>query len=706
VSSASCGCATELATARASGRERAQQRGRGHGGDEHHDHAGTEHLLAQDSAGQADGGEDDADLPTRGHADTDQQPVLLDHQATGQLASHGDGRQDHAVDEHLRVQEDGRVHDGASVDEEHGAEASDQVVDEVLHRVRGFVLALGLEVDLLQGNAGEVGADDARQPHLQRRGSVQDHGREHDGFTSLLVHLGEQAHDLAGIAVPQQGNHDDEQDRSTQLERELAHGDGLGGVEVGAERQSEEGQDVVDHRGVDDDARELLIDHAQLSQDRGGDAHRRGREDTSEEHSDGPGQSLGEVGEDESADDGHDHADNSDLPAGLGVFEQAVQVGLQADLEQQEHGSDLSQSRDERDAVLAAQLVHEMRLGEHDADQQASDQASEDTWLLQELGKGSQQSGQQHGPSDPQQVVSKFSVHDDSIVCVRLRSTGERLNDFTNNSKGSVCGKKKTTAVVAVGDGCLSRVGDRVVLKQLALLPGGERVEVLDLLLREREVLAPAGVHVDVERGALVRAAVARDVLQDRRGGRHRDEPVEHLADLADLAVAHPALNVHAGRGALPARVRLLVASAQDAALVHEQVVASVVVAAPPQRRRRVRLGVAVHLVAEVFVEQPRSQERVLVEQLARLGVHLVPGLVHVRVHPALDDAGPAVGPAPLPGLASDLDLLGVLHAQGQASPLALAAVRPASVGLAPLGSTVLGQGALELLGRHVFSVG
>lgn len=402
--------------------ELGQDGGRRHGRQQHHDHAGAEEFLRQDGGRETEGGEHDADLTTGGHAHTDDETVFLDHEPAGELPHHGDGREGQPVHQHGGVEEDGGVHDGTSVDEEDRADAGDQVVDEVLDRVVAVVLALAREEVLLEGDAGEVGTHDGREARVEGQPTVEQHEAENHGLTRLHVQLAQPAHELGGQEVADQRDDDDEADGAAHLQGQLHGHDATGHVEGLADGEHHQGQHVVDDGGVDDDLGVLLVEDAQLTEHRGRDAHGRGGEDATLEQRDLPGGVHRVEGVGEATGHRDDDADDRHLPARLGVLDELVDVALEPSLEQQQHRRQLSQALDEGHAVLAADLLHDVGVVEQHAVQDASEESTQHTRLVELLGEPTSEDGEDHCPAEPQEVSREFSVHGTSNSPVQMAS--------------------------------------------------------------------------------------------------------------------------------------------------------------------------------------------------------------------------------------------------------------------------------------------
>jgi hypothetical protein len=148
------------------------------------------------------------------------------------------------------------------------------------------------------------------------------------------------------------------------------------------DREDDETQDVVDHRGPQDRLALAALDRSEVAQHSGGDADARGRERGADEQVDEQGALRQQPCRDAPPERhrGHD-AEHGDQERGRAHPDESPQVGLQPDLEEQQQHADLGQEvqrgngPEEVGAVTADDQRHEV------AETHAHQQLAEHRWL-------------------------------------------------------------------------------------------------------------------------------------------------------------------------------------------------------------------------------------------------------------------------------------------------------------------------------------
>lgn len=338
-----------------------QRRRSDDGGQENHDHRSAEQLTVEDTILQTKRGEDNADFSARDHAEThDQSATSRDNQSTDQLAEDGDQAENQPQPQRFGVAKNSRINDGSRVDEEDRSQSRHHRINEVLDGF-GRVVSPFLEECLIQSNPSEIGANDGCQAGDLSSDPVEDHEGQDDRFARLQVEAGQGLDDSGREVMSQNGNYQHKQHCTTDLHPQDQSRNIPLLVERAADRQGQQPQHVVDDSGRDDDAPEVAVEHAEFGQNCGSDTDACRGEDTSLEESHGPAGAHSVEDVDAAADHRDKHPQDSDLPASTSIVDDALDVGFQPSLEQEQHGSEFGQADDQL-RFSTADLLHHFGL--------------------------------------------------------------------------------------------------------------------------------------------------------------------------------------------------------------------------------------------------------------------------------------------------------------------------------------------------------
>ena len=205
------------------------------------------------------------------------------------------------------------------------------------------MLELFLRLGLGDDQAGDERADDRGQADIRRDERQREHEHERRHERRFREHRpGEHLPlDAAGATGCRESEPDQPERRHQDEERGLGL---LAGGRAGHESDRDQGEDVVDHRGAEDDARERLVEHAQLAEDPARDPDARGAQGEADERGRldlGPDRQP----EPDPGRDRQDHRDDRGQHGRPTHRQQVVEAHLQPDREQQDDHAELGEDR-------------------------------------------------------------------------------------------------------------------------------------------------------------------------------------------------------------------------------------------------------------------------------------------------------------------------------------------------------------------------
>ncbi|HVZ76853.1 MAG TPA: hypothetical protein VG818_02595 [Gemmatimonadaceae bacterium] len=310
---------------------------------EHHEHDGPEKRRVNGAAREPHLCEDQPHLAAWHHRHADQQAVAAappGHEPGDHLAEDADGDESGPGKQCLGARERAPVHGGADAREEDRHE-------EVPDRRRGFLDHLPLR-QVVQHEPGRERADDhrrargIRQPRKQERERDCGEPQGAGGLDAL-----DDAEDRRRHAHPHEHGHDHECGRDAGNAAHAAHRDGVAGDDPSHHGQDHQPDDVVDHGRPEHDAPLARVQAAEFGQHARRDADRRGaqrRAAHQRRHTRDAEHLRGQEPEPER----DRHARDSDRSRDAADLHERADVGLEADLEQQQDHADLGHRVDDR----------------------------------------------------------------------------------------------------------------------------------------------------------------------------------------------------------------------------------------------------------------------------------------------------------------------------------------------------------------------
>ena len=367
-----------------------EQRWRHQRGDEDDDQQGGVLIVAEDSLGEADRGEDDPDLAAWDHPDADEQPI--DTQAAGaagrrQLAEHGDDEQRGGQTEHRWPGHRGEVGVEADLHEEH----RDQHVGD------GAELALDASVVIAAPDrqAGDEGADDRRQVGPRGRPRERQHepqGDDDEGRRRPRPPVDRPEDDRDGHDPRRRGDHE-EADRPADRAEDRQGVDVVARHDLDDHGEDQQAEDVVGDRRAEDDPRLGGRQGAQVTEHPRRDPDAGCRERRADEQGGVAG--LAETEGDTAAEhERHGNADHGDGHRGATDATQFREVHLHPDLHEEQQDAEFGKG-DDRFAVGRDPAEHGR------PDQDADDDLADDSRNVDPL---AQFGGELGGDQDHRQV--------------------------------------------------------------------------------------------------------------------------------------------------------------------------------------------------------------------------------------------------------------------------------------------------------------
>ena len=291
-------------------------------------------------------------------------------------------------------------------------------MDHVLQRVVAAVEEV-LVVDLVQDQAGGEGADDGGEADLVRRPGEDEEEDEGGGEEHPLdaQPAGQPEHARRQPAAYEDGAA--EEDHRLDDDHQDVHGGelaaGVGGADdAGDDGQDDQAEDVVDDRRAEDDLRLPGGDLPQVGQHPGGDADAGGAEGGADEEVDQKVLVGQEVGRHRPAEEERRHdAEDRHQQAGDTHRQHLLDVGFQADVEEQQDDADLGQDLDPQ---VGAQEVEEVDPDEGEvAQEDAEHQLAQDRRLADALEHLAAELGHREDDGDAEE-----DRHDGAAVALAL----------------------------------------------------------------------------------------------------------------------------------------------------------------------------------------------------------------------------------------------------------------------------------------------
>ena len=308
-------------------------------GDEDHRDQRAVLVLAQYVVGQADAGEDEADLAAGEHPEADQEPVpdaAEQAHAGDELAEAGHDAEHRDEGEEVGVGERVEVGLDADLEEE---DRDEQVADrgELPPDARGRRGAT-------QGDAGRERTHDRGE--VRGVGEQGEHQREREGDRHERARRPgppvDELEDLRTELRPDADREDEERHRDHDDLHDVDHVDGPRGGDPHDDRQQHQAHHVVGHRGAENRAPLDAGQRPQVAEHPGGDAHARGGKRGAEEQGHVARLAEHEPGED-AEDNRDDDADRRDQQRGLPDRPQLRETELEPDLEEQQDHAELGE---------------------------------------------------------------------------------------------------------------------------------------------------------------------------------------------------------------------------------------------------------------------------------------------------------------------------------------------------------------------------
>jgi hypothetical protein len=402
---------------------------------QHHQHqrrerARVEQRPALQHERGADAGEDQADLAARHHADRDRQPVgaAVEHaQPARELAGDRRGHERRAEPERAGRAEAGDVdldaHQHEEQRHEDRGERMQQLVEGLVLEPRAHAGAVRVEQD-----AGRERADDAGEP--DRLGGEREREAQRDAGDqdqAVLARGLDRPHDAAREEVAG-GSGREQERRGLGHDRERGAGAQPGAAAVRGDHAADHGQHhqaqhVVDDRRAEDHLARARLRDAQVLQHARGDADAGGGQAGAEEHR----HQRVRVGQQRprhppAERERHDHADQRHQQRRGADARQRAQVGLEADVEQQQQHADLGQHLQRRLVADEREAGGAVRERQQVADADPDQQLAEHRRLAQPHREQAAELRRQQQRGEPEQHGTGRRPGSEQGVHLRLRS--------------------------------------------------------------------------------------------------------------------------------------------------------------------------------------------------------------------------------------------------------------------------------------------